>query len=85
MHKEILNKEHSYFLSLMRISACIGSFIVHFGQVNYFTGTIRELTDLGALGVCMFFILSGFFGAMKFDINNNVRITGFLFKRFMLC
>lgn len=83
MHKEILNKEQSYFLSLMRISACIGSFIVHFGQVNYLTGTIRELTDLGALGVCMFFILSGFFGAMKFDINNNVRIIEYYLQRFI--
>ena len=69
-----LDESQSYFLSIVRVLACFGSFIVHFGQRMHFSGQLKNLTDLGSLGVCVFFILSGFFGALKFDSNKNYSI-----------
>ncbi len=47
-------------IQLWRGAACLMVFTVHFGQRMAFTGTLRKLTDQGALGVYLFLIISGY-------------------------
>ena len=63
-------------IQILRICACIGVFLVHLGQRLRFTGAIRTLTDFGAFGVEMFFIISGYLafrGGIKHGYKNTLK------------
>lgn len=47
-------------IQILRILACFGVFIVHMGQRIELQGQIRNVTDWGAMGVYLFFIISGY-------------------------
>ena len=55
-------------------------FIVHFGQRIELTGTIRNLTDFGAFGVQLFFIISGYLACSSL-CNRTVNIKKYYLKR----
>lgn len=71
-------------VSIFRCLACVGAFIVHFGIIMNFKGSLRVLTDFGAEGVSIFFMLSGFLatskkvsgikGGLKYYLNRAIRI-----------
>lgn len=48
------------FIQLWRLTACAMVFLVHFGQRIYFVGPLLTISDFGAKGVSLFFIISGF-------------------------
>lgn len=58
-------------LSILRVIACLAVFIVHLGQRVSLHGIIREVTDTGAYGVQMFFVLSGFLACFSLEKSNN--------------
>lgn len=47
-------------IQLWRGIACLMVFVIHFGQRMGFEGQAREITEFGAYGVQVFFIVSGF-------------------------
>ena len=59
------NLDNSRLLSiqLLRCIACFMVFIVHWGQRVHLTGIIRQITNIGEYGPCIFFMLSGFLAA----------------------
>ena len=67
-------------LSILRVIACLAVFIVHLGQRVSLHGIIREVTDTGAYGVQMFFVLSGFLACFSLE---KVIITIFLERMFL--
>jgi len=54
-------------IQILRIAACMGTFFVHFGQRMELSGILRGVTDLGAYGVYMFFLISGFVAFFSLD------------------
>lgn len=62
-------------IQILRILACMGTFVVHFGQRMELGGIARRLTDLGAYGVYMFFLISGFVAIFSLD-NSKKEFTG---------
>ena len=54
-------------IQILRILACFGVFLVHFGQQLEFHGILRIFTDMGAMGVYLFFLLSGYLSFVSFD------------------
>lgn len=69
-----------FSIQILRVIACLGVFIVHFGQRVNLSGTVRTITDFGRYGVQLFFIISGFLAA-KTLVNPDVRITTYYKKR----
>lgn len=59
------------YISLWRVMACIGVFIVHLGQWMKLEGSLRVVTDFGSNGVVIFFILTGFLALNSKDIYEN--------------
>ena len=57
-----------YSLKLFRVMSCIGVVLVHYGQRASLNGIFRTITDFGAYGVYMFFIISGFLGISHIPI-----------------
>lgn len=55
---------------VLRVAACIGVFVVHVGQRLELQGYLRKMTDLGAMGVYLFFIISGYLCFASFDMKN---------------
>lgn len=51
----------------MRVIACVGVFICHLGAQMEVKGTVEQFMDFGAMGVYLFFILSGYFGFQSRD------------------
>lgn len=47
-------------VQLLRVVACAMVLTVHLGQRLFFEGALRTVTDFGAHGVYLFFIISGF-------------------------
>ncbi len=54
-------------ISLLRVIAMIGVFLVHFGQRIGLTGYLRNITDFGMYGVQLFFVISGFLMLKSLD------------------
>ena len=65
-------------LQILRVMACIGVFLCHLGAQMEVKGTVEKFMDFGAMGVYLFFILSGFFGFQSRELTNDSRIKGCL-------
>ena len=63
-------------LQILRVIACIGVFLCHLGVQMEVEGTIEKFMDFGAMGVYLFFILSGYFGFQSRELENENRIKG---------
>ncbi len=59
-------------ISILRILACLGVFTVHLGQALTLTGSLRVVTDFGANGVELFFIISGFLGFLTYNSQKGI-------------
>lgn len=66
-------------ISILRVLACICVFSVHLGQRMELKGSIRSLTDFGAYGVYLFFVLSGFLACLNYE--NGCSILDYWKKR----
>lgn len=68
----ISTKKHSFFgVSILRVIAMFGVFLVHFGQRFNLQGTLRAISDFGMHGVELFFIISGFLMLQSLDKCNS--------------
>lgn len=62
-----MDRPQIYSIKLFKILSCFGVILVHYGQIINLSGNIRILTDFGAYGVYMFFIISGFLGYLSYS------------------
>lgn len=62
-----MNKQQG--IQILRIVACCAVFMVHVGQRLELHGGIRYFTDLGAMGVYLFFVISGYLCFASFEKN----------------
>ncbi len=58
-------------LKILRIISCLGVVTVHFGARISLSGHLRTVTDFGAYGVYMFFIISGFLGFYSYRYSSS--------------
>jgi len=65
-------------LQILRVIACVGVFLCHLGVQMEVEGTVEKFMDFGAMGVYLFFILSGFLGVQSRDLENGNGIRGSL-------
>lgn len=65
-------------LQILRVLACSGVFLCHLGAQMEVEGTIEKFMDFGAMGVYLFFVLSGFFGFQSKELENENKIKGCL-------
>ncbi len=65
-------------LQVLRVIACLGVFVCHLGGQLELTGIAHQITNFGARGVYLFFILSGFFGFRSKELENPNRKQGCL-------
>ncbi len=68
-------------IQLLRVSACLLVFLVHFGQRVGLSGFLRGFSDFGAHGVRLFFLISGFLAGKTFYENPNTDILNYYKKR----
>lgn len=68
--------ERKVGLQILRVMACVGVFLCHLGVQMEVEGAIEKFMDFGAMGVYLFFILSGFFGFQSRELENENRIKG---------
>ena len=68
-------------IQIFRIVACIGTFLIHFGQRMEIGGILRRITDLGGYGVSVFFIISGFVAWNSVDNNKEFSVREYWIKR----
>ena len=54
-------------IQVLRILACFGVFVVHLGQRLEFCDSIKFFTDYGAMGVYLFFLVSGYVTFLSFE------------------
>ena len=64
---------------LFKIISCLGVISVHYGQISSLSGIPRILTDFGAYGVYMFFVISGFLGYLSYSKSSSCK--QYLLKR----
>lgn len=76
-----MNKKYQN-IQLLRIFSCIGVFLTHLGQQAEFTGILRKVTNFGANGVYLFFIISGFVTFLSLD-NKKTTTKKYYFNRFI--
>lgn len=69
-------------IQILRIIACIAVFSVHFGQRIGLPGVLRTITDFGANGVYLFFIICGFVTFFSID-NKKLKPGKYYFSRFI--
>lgn len=74
-------KVRNISIQILRVAACLMVFVVHFGQRVGFSGTIRQLSDFGAYGVHLFFLISGYLCAMSFINKPNFNVKQYYIKR----
>ena len=67
-------------IQILRILACFGVFIVHFGQQLEIQGIFRTFTDFGAMGVCLFFLISGYVCFVSFE-RGGVKLSQYYVRR----
>lgn len=68
-------------IQIWRAFACACVFMVHLGQALEIDGTLRLITDFGARGVQMFFIISGYLIANSFEKYGEQNIGLFIKKK----
>lgn len=68
-----MNQTQIYSFKIFKILSCFGVVLVHYGQITHLNGSIKILTDFGAYGVYMFFIISGFLGYLSFSHSHSCR------------
>ncbi len=56
-------KKRLFSIQILRCLACLMVFMVHWGQRVKLTGIPRKLTDIGAYGPALFFLISGYLAA----------------------
>ncbi len=76
-----MKEKRNCCIQLLRIFACGMVFLVHFGQRTGFSGLLRQISDFGAYGVHLFFLISGFLAGKTFFDNCNVDIKTYYKKR----
>ncbi len=81
MEVNLSNKRRDPSIQLIRVIACMMVFTVHFGQRVDLSGTIRDFTDFGSLGVELFFLISGFLAGKTFFSNPDLNIKEYYLKR----
>lgn len=59
-------------IQIMRIVACVGVFVVHFGQRTNLDGMVRSITDMGSYGVQLFFLISGYLAAAGLERESSI-------------
>ena len=68
-----MKENEKYFnIQIFRVIASLGVLTVHMGQRLEVGGVVRRITDIGANGVYIFFIISGFVACVsteKYDFN----------------
>ena len=70
-------------IQILRSAACLGVFIVHLGQRLEPCAAVRFFTDCGAMGVYLFFLISGYVSFLSFEkTNGNIRILKYYIVRF---
>lgn len=69
-------------IQILRIASCFMVFFLHFGQIMNFTGKLRDISYLGAYGVSLFFIISGYLAFKNFDSKKNDNIFIYYIKKF---
>ena len=65
-------------LQILRVLACAGVFLCHLGAQMEVDGTLEKFMDFGAMGVYLFFILSGYFGFHSKELENENKVKGCL-------
>ncbi len=65
-------------LQILRVLACAGVFLCHLGAQMEVEGTLEKFMDFGAMGVYLFFILSGYFGFHSKELENENKVKGCL-------
>ncbi|MCI8571751.1 MAG: acyltransferase [Lachnospiraceae bacterium] len=68
-----MNQTQIYSFKIFKILSCFGVVLVHYGQITHLNGSIKILTDFGAYGVYMFFIISGFLGYLSYSHSHSCR------------
>lgn len=68
-------------IQLWRITACAMVLVVHLGQRLYFEGILWEITNFGAQGVYLFFIISGFLIANSYYAYGNKQTGRYIIRR----
>lgn len=68
-------------IQILRVVSCLMVFSVHFGQRVGLGGMARKLTDVGARGVQLFFLISGFLAAFSFAGKKSVDVKQYYIKR----
>lgn len=68
-------------IQLLRVSACLMVFLVHFGQRVELLGALKQFTDFGARGVQLFFLISGYLAAASFVGKQQADIKQYYIKR----
>ena len=59
-------------ITFWRVIACVGVFVVHLGQAMCLDGGLRDISDLGAYGVEMFFVISGYLLYKSFEASDGL-------------
>ena len=67
-------------IQLLRCISCIMVFMIHLGQRVQLTGLIRNITDIGARGPILFFLISGFLSSYSL-CKKTISIKKYYIKR----
>ncbi len=68
-------------IQLLRVTACLLVFMIHFGERMGFSGAFRQITDFGKYGVQLFFLISGYLAGKTFFNNPKADIKAYYIKR----
>ncbi len=79
--KTLVDNNRNLLIQILRVSACMLVFLVHFGQRVELSGFLRNFTNFGALGVQIFFLISGYLVGKTFFNCENVDIKKYYLKR----
>ncbi len=78
---ETCKKEKNLAIQILRVTACLMVFFVHFGQRINATGNIRAFFDFGAYGVQLFFLISGYLCCLTFFRKDKMNVKEYYIKR----
>lgn len=73
-----MNKQQG--IQILRIAACFAVFMVHVGQRLELHRTVQYFTSFGALGVYLFFVISGYVCFISFD-RGRVKLSQYYVRR----